>query len=206
MEARRLFRGSRELHLSPKEFDLLKLLIEARPRALSKAEILERVWPGVFVSDASLARTINQIRQRVGDPARRPRIVRTVHAYGYAFAAEVADEPPRAAEPVARRRGACWLLLGRRRFPLADGEHIVGRDANVEVWLDSPKVSRQHARLVAAAGAATIEDLGSKNGTFVRGSRVEQAVVLEPGDEIQIGPFVLVFRSVSESRSTETAL
>jgi DNA-binding winged helix-turn-helix (wHTH) protein len=205
--ARRLFRGAREVHVSPKAFELLKVLIEARPRAIPKTELLERIWPDVFVSDASLARTVTQLREGVGDPARRPRIIRTVHGYGYAFVAEVTDEVP-AAPAAPAKRGACFLVLGRRRFRLGDGEHILGRDPDVTVWLDSPKISRQHARFLVRDGQTTIEDLGSKNGTLVRGERIaaHTPVVLEAGDRIQAGSFTLIFRAVSDAGSTETAL
>jgi DNA-binding winged helix-turn-helix (wHTH) protein len=203
LEARRVFRGPREVHLSPKAFELLKLLVETRPRALSKSELLERVWPGVFVSDASLARVVNQIRTGVGDSARRPRIVRTVHGFGYAFVADVRGEEPPAAR-IATTGARCWLACGRREFLLPDGEHIVGREPDAGIWLESPKVSRRHARLIVHGPRATIEDLSSKNGTSVRGARIAAALGLEPGDEIQIGPFTLVFRVGTEPRSTET--
>jgi DNA-binding winged helix-turn-helix (wHTH) protein len=54
-ETRQLLRGSHAIHLSPKAFQLLSALVEARPRALSKAALHERVWPDTFVSDANLA-------------------------------------------------------------------------------------------------------------------------------------------------------
>ena len=201
-DARQLFRGSREVHLSPKAFELLKLLIESRPRALSKAEMLERVWPGVFVSDASLARVVNEIREGVGDPARRPRIVRTVHRYGYAFASDVEEELGGA--PASVSGGAlCWLMCGPREFALPDGEHVAGREPNVGIWLDSPKVSRRHARIVVIGDRATIEDLGSKNGTFVRDVRISAPTPLQSRDEVRIGPFTLIFLISGKPEETE---
>ena len=201
IETRRLFRGDEEVHLSPKAFELLRLLIEHRDRALSKAELLEQVWTGVSVSDASLARAVTEIREAVGDAAREAHIIRTVHAYGYAFSAKV--EP---AEP-GRPRGAdasCWIVWRKRAFALSQGEHIVGREPGVTVWLDSPRVSRHHARVVVNGTAATIEDLGSKNGTIVRGARISSPVGLESGDEIRIGPFRLSFRVGSGQATTES--
>jgi DNA-binding winged helix-turn-helix (wHTH) protein len=203
VEARRLFRGAREVEISPKAFELLKVLVETRPRALSKAELLERVWRDVYVSDAALARVINQVRRAVGDSARRPRIIRTVHSFGYAFVGEVVDAAADAAA-VPGPRTEFWLVVGRRKFAIGDGEHIIGRDPGATVWFDSPKVSRRHARIVVGNGRATIEDLGSKNGTIVSGRKIESPVELEPGDRIQVGPFALSFRAGSESRSTET--
>src|SRR4029450_4267614 len=90
IEARRLFRGRDEVHLSPKAFETLRALVENRPRAMSKAELLQRVWPDVIVSEVSLARVVNEIREALGDD-RKGRIVRTVHSHGYAFVGEIAD-------------------------------------------------------------------------------------------------------------------
>jgi DNA-binding winged helix-turn-helix (wHTH) protein len=205
-DTRQLFRGTEEIHLSPKAFELLKRLVESRPRALSKAEMLEGVWPGVFVSDASLARVINEIRDGIGDQARRARIVRTVHRYGYAFAAEAAEDAedePRPTPP-APGRHVCQFLCDRREFPLPDGEHIAGREADAGVWLDSPRVSRRHARIIVTGDRATIEDLGSKNGTFVRGARISTPTALDPGADVRIGPFTLIFLVAHGPGATET--
>lgn len=204
IDARRLFRGTREVHLSPKAFELLTLLVENRVRAVSKSELLERVWPGVFVSDASLARVISEIRDAVGDRARRALIVRTVHGYGYAFTADVANDESVATETVRPVRPHCWLVCGTREFALADGDHVVGRSPEVSVWLESPKVSRHHARLIVRGPHATIEDLGSKNGTHVRSARISGPTELELGDEIRIGRFTLVFRVDGTAGPTET--
>jgi len=200
IETRRLFRGDEEVHLSPKAFELLRLLIEHRDRALSKAELLEQVWTGVSVSDASLARAVTEIREAVGDEAREARIIRTVHAYGYAFSAKV--EPAEPGRLVADT--SCWIVWRKRAFALSQGAHFVGREPGVTVWLDSPKVSRHHARVVVTGASAMIEDLGSKNGTIVRGARISSPVGLESGDEIRIGPFRLSFRVGSGQATTES--
>lgn len=202
--ARRLFRGGTEVHLSPKAFALLQVLVEMRPQALAKADLLERVWSGVFVSEASLARVINEVRAGVDDDATDARIVRTIHGYGYAFVADVTmDDAGLPAEPAARRPVA-WLSCGTREFALWEGEQIAGRDAAADVWLESPKVSRQHARIVVSGAAAVVEDLGSKNGTFVRGERIDAATTVSPGDAIRIGPFTMVFNLASAFGPTET--
>jgi DNA-binding winged helix-turn-helix (wHTH) protein len=200
--SRRLFRGSREVHLSPKAFELLRVLVENRDRALSKAELVDQVWPGVFVSDMSLARVINEVRRVVGDPARRPRIVRTLHSHGYAFIAEVEVESD--ADPGATKRPAYWLTTSTQTFPLEAGEHAVGRDPTSTIWLNSPKVSRRHARVIVRDDQVAIEDLGTKNGTYVRGNRLAAVTTLESGDEIRIGPFKLVLRTSATSPTTET--
>jgi DNA-binding winged helix-turn-helix (wHTH) protein len=200
IDTRQLVRGGRVTDLPPKAFELLKLLVEHRPRVLSKTELIERVWPGVFVSDASLAKVVSRIRRAIGqvDDAR---IIRTVHGCGYAFAAEIEDQESR---DNAVGPAMCWLTCGTRQFPLTNGEHIVGRDSNASVRLDSPKVSRQHARLVVAGVRATLLDLGSKNGSFVRGVRVTGPRTLQPGDDLRIGPFAMVFRVADYAVSTES--
>jgi DNA-binding winged helix-turn-helix (wHTH) protein len=203
-DARRLFRGTSEVHLQPKAFELLVLLVENRCRALSKSELLERVWPGVFVSEASLARVVHEIREGIGDRGRDGQIIRTVHAYGYAFAAVVEGETAQPAVE-APRPCAYWLICGHREFALHEGEHVVGRDLEAGVRLDSPKVSRRHAKFVVRADV-TVEDLGSKNGTFVRDLRISQPTLVKPGDEIRIGHFTLVLRRFTLPASTEAEI
>jgi DNA-binding winged helix-turn-helix (wHTH) protein len=207
-EARCLFRGTGEIHLSPKAFELLKVLVDNRPRALSKAELLEGVWPSVFVSDASLARVVNEVRAAIGDRARPAHIVRTVHGYGYAFAADIEadieDNKLRHADAGPPGRPACWFIWRRRVFALSEGEHIAGREPDVSISLDSAKVSRHHARVLVRGAITTIEDLDSKNGTFVRGSRISAPTALEPGDAVRIGPFTLTFRVARGPTRTET--
>src|SRR5262249_11864263 len=147
-----------DVHLPPKAFELLILLVESRPRAVSKDELLERIWPGVFVSDASLAKAISKIREAIGDSDEAP-ILRTVHGFGYAFAAAVEGDAPPVDPAGPRRAPLCWLFCGAREFPLHDGEHVAGREPGAAICLDSPKVSRRHARFVVNGVSVTIEDL-----------------------------------------------
>lgn len=201
-DARRLACGARDVHLSPKAFELLRILLESRPRALSKNELLEHVWPGVFVSDASLAKVISKVREAIADHDEAAPMIRTVHGYGYAFAAAIDAQPPPKDSANTSGHAVCWLFCGSREFPLPDGEHIIGREPNAAICLDSPKVSRRHAKLVVNGITATLEDLGSKNGCSVRGVRITSPTPLEPGDETRIGPFILTFRIDVASGST----
>ena len=204
VEARRLFRGRHEVHCSPKALDMLITLVENRPRAMSKGELLERVWPDVSVSEVSVARVVSELRQALGDDRTR-HIVRTVHSYGYAFAAKIdgADSAPRG--PLVRRRLVGWLISATRSLPLYEGEQIIGREPGLETCLDSPKVSRRHASIRIRGDQATIEDLGSKNGSFVRNIRIDRPTRLRPGDELRFGLFTFVFRLETSAGSTETA-
>lgn len=203
VDARTVWRGTRAVHLSPKAFDLLAVLVQHRTRVLSKRELLDRIWPDVFVSDASLARVVKEVRQALGDSPQYARIVRTVYGYGYGFAAPIlGDGPSRAA--AGGGHATCWLTARTRSFALTQGEHVIGRDPDVEIWLDSPKVSRRHARIVVSDAATTIDDLGSKNGTFVRAVRVTAPSRLQAGDVIRVGPFSLTLRADPALALTET--
>jgi len=202
-DARTVCLGDATIHLSPKAFELLTVLIEHRGRALAKAELLAQVWPDVFVSDASLARVVREIRAALGDSPHDAHIVRTVHGYGYAFAATISED---SSKPTVAdgRRPTLWLTRRTRTFALSEGEHLIGREPAVAICLDSPKVSRRHARIVVQDARATIEDLASKNGTFVGGVRLTAPAVLEPGETIRIGPCALIFRVSDALAATET--
>jgi DNA-binding winged helix-turn-helix (wHTH) protein len=202
LDARRLFRGGREVHLSPKAFEVLKVLVENRQRALSKSELLDRVWPGIFVSETSLARAVSEIRDGLG--ARRARVVRTVYGYGYGFDAEIEDDGSHHITARGTRPALCWLTSADREVALHDGDQVAGRDRVAEIWLDSPRVSRRHARFVVGGRRVTVEDLGSKNGTFVGGQRIVERTMLKPGDHVRIGPFTFVFGVGTVPVSTET--
>jgi len=197
---RELLRRGKAVHISPKAFRLLELLLECRPQALSKAELQERIWPETFVSEANLANLAAEVRNAVGEKARQSRPLRTVFGYGYAFSGEaVPDEAPRP----GRGHPRCRVLLGGRKIPLSDGVNVIGRDPDAAVWIDDTTVSRHHARIVVGEKEARLEDLESKNGTFVEGKRVAKAVRISDGDEIKVGSVFLTFRDPAEI-STET--
>jgi len=201
-ETRQLLRGDVEVHVSPKAFDLLRMLIEARPKALSKNELTERLWPSTFVGDANLSVLVAEIRAALGDSARTPRFIRTVQRYGYAFCGRM--QAKTASSASLRRSLTCWLVSGAERTPLATGVTIIGRDPVASVWLDLPGVSRQHARIVVTAGRVTVADLESKNGTYVRGRRIDSIVNVGDGDEIRVGPVAFTLRILSAIEATQT--
>ena len=209
-DTRVVSRAGSPVELSPKAFELLELLIGSRPRVLPKQEIHERLWTGVFVSDASLSNLVAELRAALHDDAQKPTIVKTVHRFGYGFVAEPEPEPE--PEPEARARGTPKLvppILHKlrwelREIELATGETFFGRDKSV-VWIDDPSVSRRHARIVVDGDRATIRDLGSKNGTIVNGALVDGERDLTDGDEIQIGRARMTFHVLTQTGSTQTA-
>jgi DNA-binding winged helix-turn-helix (wHTH) protein len=194
---RQLLHGDEELRLSPKAFELLRLLVTERPRAISKNELIERLWPDTYVAEANLPSLIAEIREITGDSAEEPRFIRTIRRFGYAFCATVTDDTASAPPPLGS-----WLMCEGRQIRLVEGENIIGREPEAAVWLDFFTVSRRHARIVIAGDRATLEDLGSKNGTQVRGERISRSVELEDGDEIRIGAVVLSFRMPTRPGST----
>jgi len=197
-DRRELRRDGDAAHLSPHAFDLLALLVAHRPRAVSKDELFDRLWPDRFVTEASLASLVAEIRRELGDDAREPRFVRTVHGFGYAFTDETAAEPDEGA--------VCRVVWGAREIALADGENLVGRDPDASLTIDDPRVSRHHARIVVGVSGAALEDLGSKNGTWRNGRRIASLEPLADGDEIRVGSAVLVFRAFVPGGATATAL
>ncbi len=204
LESRQLLRADREVRLSPKAFQLLELLVVERPRALAKAEIRDRLWPRTFVSESSLTGLVTTLRSALGDSAREPRYLRTVHGLGYAFCGGVTDEtPPRKPAP---RHGLHFRLSWEGgNASLAEGENVLGRVEEAAAWIESASVSRRHARILVSEGKARLEDLGSKNGTFRNGRKITSAVALADGDEIRLGLVPMTFRVVGGATSTKTA-
>jgi DNA-binding winged helix-turn-helix (wHTH) protein len=192
--------------LSPKAFDVLWLLLTERPNLVAKSALLDRVWPETAdVGDANLTVTVADLRRALGDDPRKPRFIRTVHGFGYTFcgeATEIAPPPASASRDAAASALLSWADQSRR---LADGAHIIGRDPGCVVWLDVPGVSRRHARLVVTGRTATIEDLGSTNGTFLDDAPVVGIQPLLDGQRIHFGPLEVRFRLMSSAIPTVRA-
>jgi DNA-binding winged helix-turn-helix (wHTH) protein len=197
---REVFRDGKPISLSPKAFRLLEILIQRRPGAVSKEELHRLLWQETFVSDANLSNLMAELRAALGDDARAQRIFRTVPRYGYSFCADAAA--------LAGARGhtapACRLIWGDREVALVAGENLLGRDSDVAIWVDLSSVSRRHARIVVSDGIAMLEDLGSRNGTYVGDKKVTEPVQLANGDQIKMGSARLLFRSFGSVGTTES--
>jgi hypothetical protein len=199
---REVVKDGQPVSISPKALQLLELLIRHRPNALSKQAIQDALWPDTFVAEANLANLIADLRAALGDDARDPRVIRTLQRFGYAFQAIPEPLPDNGA--TGRAGTACRLIWGEREIALREGENFLGRDEDSIAWIDVHSVSRHHARIVVTGERATIEDLGSKNGTFVQGMRVRGLVSLQDSDAIRLGTVELVFRRFSGSERTAT--
>lgn len=198
-ETRQLTRSGDAVHLSPKAFHLLQILIQKRPAAVSKEELFERLWPDVLVEEGNLKNLIREIRSAVGDDGRNPSTVRTAHRFGYAFSREAWEEEESSSE-VPRAR----LLDGDKAYQLLIGENVIGRESDCRVVLDAPGVSRHHARVRVSSQQCILEDLGSKNGTWVNGLRIGVPTELHDRDKIRIGVVTMTFWSGEQTATTAT--
>ena len=202
-EARQIIRAGQPVRVSPKAFDLLTALLADQPHVLSKVDLQQRIWPDTYVTETSLATLVAELRSALGDEARQPRYIRTVHRHGYAFCGAATRESEDSWPPASGERRVLVVLRGRE-IALAAGAHILGREPGVAVWLDSVRVSRHHARLVVSATGASIEDLGSKNGTFVNRVRICGVQPLSDRDEVGLGPERLVVHLLGDPAATQT--
>jgi hypothetical protein len=196
-ERRQLVGGAGAIPLSSKEFELLALLVGKRPRAVSKDEIQDTLWPRTIVAETSVTTLVNELRTKLGQAGREGPI-RTVHGFGYALEEEGPAPVPAASAP--------RLLCGATEIRLVSPELVLGREPGLPGAIDDASVSRRHARLSRDDTGVFLEDLGSKNGTFVRGVRIAHRVLLEDGDEVRFGLVSFVYRAPrSPEDTTRTA-
>ena len=206
-------RGTR-VHLQEQPFQVLAMLVERAGDLVTRDELKQRLWSGsVYVDfEQGLNNAVAKIRMALGDSAESPRFVETLERRGYRFIAGVEwvtgghqsalarpGTPSLAAATVVR------LVMDGKAIALAEGSHTVGRDPAAALWIDSALVSRRHARIVVLDGHVTIEDLGSRNGTFVNGERLTSAGPLKDGDEIRLGSISLSVRISSGGTRTMPA-
>jgi hypothetical protein len=172
--ARELRRGGEPVSLSPRAFRLLELLLESRPRARSQQSLREALWPDTVVGYTSLAQLVTEVRRALGDHAEQET----------SFAGSFVSED--------------------REFLIPIGSAFVGRGETCRVRMRSPLVSRVHARVQASDGRVLVEDAGSKNGTWVNGTRIAGPVPLAEGDELAFGLFRVVFHAAASAAPTRT--
>ena len=192
------------VHLTRKAFDLLLLLLECRPNAVSKEQIHVRLWPDTFVAESNVQTLVHELRQALDDRGSQQSWIRTIHGIGYGFAG-TAIASDAAAPPERLARPAAWLLGESTRVPLRTGENILGRgvDDDDVIAIDASIISRRHAR-ISIGERVTLEDLGSKNGTWLEGERLTAPRVLTDGNVVRLGSATFKFRLALQPKSTET--
>ena len=199
-ETRELIRAGRPAAVPPKAFQLLSVLIESRPRALSKDDLHRALWPKTFVEDTTLTSLVKELRAAIGEDGRSPQFIRTVASFGYAFSGEAREV----------RRSApngfhCRVIGPDSQVGLVEGENLFGRGPDSVLWVDDETVSRRHARIRVDGKEAVLEDLGSRNGSYVEDRRLDAPVVLRDGDRIRLGSLELRFRASESPASTRSA-
>ncbi len=197
LRSRQLERADKIVPLEPKVYELLEVLITRRPAVVTNDELDELLWPQVYVARTSLTRLVSELRAVLADTPRDSHIIRTVYKTGYAFCAKATGMPATGAVPATIE-----LVWKKHSLPLADGEHIAGRDVECSLVIDATTVSRRHARITVVAGTATIEDLGSTNGTHVNGTRISVPTRLALGNEVALGTELLQLRIRNSSALT----
>jgi DNA-binding winged helix-turn-helix (wHTH) protein len=107
--AAQLWRGDEKIALRPKSFDVLRYLSDHPGQLVSKAALLDAVRPNVSVSDSMPGLCVAELRKALGDPAKTPQFIETVHGRGYRFIAKVLTGP------LSSRYGSCQLSGRLRR-------------------------------------------------------------------------------------------
>jgi DNA-binding winged helix-turn-helix (wHTH) protein len=201
LAARQVWRAGTPLTLEPKMFGLLDVLIQRRPGVVKNEELDELLWPKVYVARTSLTRLVSELRAVLGDTPRDSKIIRTVYKTGYAFGANVATLDG-ASEGAANPSVVFSLIWNDRTSLLPDGDYILGRGDECQIAIDAETVSRCHARICVRGGTASIEDLGSTNGTSVNGKRITAATPVPQRAEISLGTARIVLRKRDAAMET----
>ena len=199
----RISRDGQVVRLRPRAMDVLTCLAFEAGKLATKQSLIDAVWRTEFVSEHALTQVIAELRAALDDDARNPTYIENIPRRGYRLVA--AMTPVAASVSPERDASLPFKLQGDDRdHPLNQGPNIIGRTADTDICIDRTKVSRCHARIVVAGTTATIEDLGSKNGTYLNGERLQNPTLLTNGDEIWIGRSVARFRFMVEGEPTVT--
>lgn len=197
--------------------EVLILLVRRAGILLNRTEIQALLWGSeVFVDqDAAINTAIRKIRRALGDDAEHPRFVETVVGKGYRFIAPVAthgsvvdltgtdvDAGATSSDRLHAQLPSYLLTRGKREFVLDKGENLLGRDPDARVYVDHPSVSRRHARISINSISAVLEDLKSRNGTFLDGRRIETPTEIHHGAIIGLGPITLTLMVLQAGVST----
>jgi len=189
----RMVRGRVVVRLRPRAVELLVLLAERAGEVVTKRDIVDRVWSSGFVADNTVVHCVKDLRNALGDPSDAPRYLQTIPRRGYRMLEQA--RPLGEGEAPAGVDAARYELVARSWTAfLVDGDNLIGRGGEAEILIDASRVSRHHALVVVSEGGVVIEDLGSKNGTFVNEVRIEAPAQLEDGDEVRLGDVHLKLR------------
>jgi DNA-binding winged helix-turn-helix (wHTH) protein len=211
-----LRRGRVRIKLEKVPMELLLLLVANAGALVERREIQTALWDSdVLVEhDPAINTAIRKIRRALEDDAENPRFVETVVGKGYRFIAPVerrewdARIQPRdieAARPPSQWHGTFpryCVTRGAQEFVLDSGDNLLGRDPVARIYIDHASVSRRHARISIGSERALLEDLKSRNGTYLDGRRIDGPTEIRHGGLIGLGPITLTFLILSAPAST----
>jgi DNA-binding winged helix-turn-helix (wHTH) protein/tetratricopeptide (TPR) repeat protein len=190
-----LLRGGVEIPLRPKLLALLALLIRQRDRIVSREEILESVWGGTHISEATLSSTLRDLRRILGDDATEPRVVRTLWRRGYRFVhpVEVSRGPSGTAQPQA---------VG---WPVGSNSAFVGRQSLLSSavhWIEEARTGRGRAVFLAGTPGIGKTRLALEIGQIATDAGLEVHVgrCLEEEGAPAYWPWVQIVRSMLRGR------
>jgi DNA-binding winged helix-turn-helix (wHTH) protein len=196
--------GDTVVRVRPKVMDLLEAFVRKPGTVLSKRHLIDTVWCDVAVGDASLTVAVGELRDALGDDVKSPKFIETIPRRGYRLIEPVERLDRNRDTPGGSR---FWLSGAGVERVLRQGENLIGRSPEAHIRIESPKVSRLHARIVVDGDTATVEDLGSKNGTYVGDVRIEGPTPLADGDQLRLGQLAALLEiMVADSESTVTEL
>lgn len=201
---RRVVRRGRPVHVTPKAFELLEILLDARARVVPKTELFERLWPRTHVVEGNLSNLIAEIRMAIGDSFPESRWLKTIYSFGYGLNVPLPAAVSGAA--IDEEGPFLWLVYEGGHVPLSEGDHLIGRHPRSAVYISCSAVSRQHASIAVSEGQAVLRDLGSRNGTYIGRCAIQEPTVLSDGDRIQLGTVVLEFRVMDLRVPTEVLM
>jgi DNA-binding winged helix-turn-helix (wHTH) protein len=203
-----LRRAGQRIKLEKIPMEVLVLLVRRAGTLVNRTEIQAALWGSdVFVDqDSAINTAIRKIRRALADDAEHPRFVETVVGKGYRFIAPLepdgadvclkgsgVDVGKKSSDRLGHRLPNYVITRGKRQFVLDRGENLLGRDPEATVYIDHPSVSRRHARISIDSARAVLEDLKSRNGTFVDGRKIETPTDIHHGAIIGLGPITLTF-------------
>src|SRR5712692_3335834 len=153
-----LWRGSQAISLTPKAFTVLRYLMARPDQLVTKEELLNAAWPGIYVSDAALKVCIRRIRQALGDFSHPPQYIETMHWRGYRFIGKIALSDPSLPAAGSQQSAASSQQPGILGPPLTTDHWqpttpLVGREAELvqlHGWLE--KALRGERQVVLVSG------------------------------------------------------
>jgi DNA-binding winged helix-turn-helix (wHTH) protein len=203
-----LRRKGLKIRLQEQPFQVLRMLLERPGELVRREDLRQRLWPAVLSADfeQGLNKAVHKVRLALGDSADNPRFVETLARRGYRFMATL-EGNGRAADTVRElvslsRPVAFTVTWDGHAIRLSEGCNTIGRDHDSTICIRLASVSRRHARIHVSGETAMLEDLGSKNGTLLKGQRIHSLSPLADGDEIGVGSARLVFHAGSSRSAT----